>query len=94
LYYLPAHESRPAGRPAVLGIRPEYVEIHAGGDLVGEVTLVEPMGNHQVVWLRCGKALLASLVHDARRWAPGDKVAFAIDAARVSLFDPQTGNRL
>jgi hypothetical protein len=34
------------------------------------------------------------VVHDARRWAPGDKVAFAIDAARVSLFDPRTGNRL
>jgi multiple sugar transport system ATP-binding protein len=94
LYYLPAHDARPAGRPAVLGIRPEYVEIHAGGDLVGEVTLVEPMGNHQVVWLRRGKATLASLVHDARRFAPGDRVAFSIDATRVSLFDPATGNRL
>jgi len=94
LYWLPAHDARPAGRPAVLGIRSEYVEIHAGGDLVGEVTLVEPMGNHQVVWMRCGKATVASLVHDARRFAPGERVAFAIDAARVSLFDPATGHRL
>jgi multiple sugar transport system ATP-binding protein len=94
LCYLPALEGRPAGRPAVLGVRPEHVEIHADGDFVGEVTLVEPMGNHQVVWLRRGKAALASLVHDARRFAPGERVAFGIDPARVSLFDPQTGNRL
>jgi len=89
-----AHETRPVGKPAVLGVRAEHVEIRADGGLTGEVTLVEPMGNHQVVWLRCGTALLASLVHDARRWTPGDTVAFAIDTARVSLFDPQSGNRL
>jgi multiple sugar transport system ATP-binding protein len=94
LRYLPADESRPAGRTAVLGIRPEYVAIHADGDFVGEVTLVEPMGNHQVVWLRRGKAMLASLVHDARSYAPGERVAFSIDPMRVSLFDTATGNRL
>jgi multiple sugar transport system ATP-binding protein len=92
--YLPEDESRPAGRPAVLGVRPEHVEIHADGDFVGDVTLVEPMGNHQVVWLRRGNATLASLVHDGRHFAPGDRVAFAIDATRVSLFDPATGNRI
>jgi multiple sugar transport system ATP-binding protein len=91
---VPAHESRPAAQPAVLGVRPEHVEIRAGGELAGEVTLVEPMGNHQVVWMTCGQATLASLVHDARRFAPGERVAFSIDAARVSLFHPATGNRL
>jgi multiple sugar transport system ATP-binding protein len=91
---VPAYESRPAAQSAVLGVRPEHVEIRAGGDMTGEVTLVEPMGNHQVVWMTCGRATLASLVHDARRFAPGERVAFAIDAARVSLFDPATGNRL
>ena len=83
-----------AAGPAVLGVRAEHVELRADGPLAGEVTLVETMGNHQVVWLRCGKAALAGLVHDARRFAPGDTAAFAIDATRVSLFDPATGNRL
>ena len=83
-----------AAQPAVLGVRPEHVTIRADGPMTGEVTLVEPMGNHHVVWLRRGGATLASLVHEACRHAPGDRVAFAIDAARVSLFDAQTGNRL
>ena len=91
---VPAVESRPAAQAAVLGVRPEHVAIRAGGEMTGEVTLVEPMGNHQVVWMKCGKATVASLVHDARRFAPGERVTFAVDAARVSLFDPATGNRL
>jgi len=81
-------------RGAVLGVRPEHVAIVDDGPLGGEVTLVEPMGNHQVVWLRCGTHLLSALVHDMRVFAPGQRVAFAIDGARVSLFDPDDGRRL
>jgi multiple sugar transport system ATP-binding protein len=83
-----------SGRAAVLGVRPEHLAIRADGALAGTVSLVEPMGNHQVVWLRCGAHLLASLVHDDGAYAPGQAVRFGIDAQRVSLFDPQSGNRL
>jgi multiple sugar transport system ATP-binding protein len=58
------------------------------------VSLVEPMGNHQVVWIRCGAHTLASLVHGDSAYAPGQEVRFAIDANKVSLFDPRLGNRL
>jgi multiple sugar transport system ATP-binding protein len=44
----------PGARPAVLGVRPEHVAIRADGPMAGTVSLVEPMGNHQVVWIRCG----------------------------------------
>jgi multiple sugar transport system ATP-binding protein len=50
-----------------------------------------------VVWIRCGAATLAALVHDPRAaaaLAPGQALRFAIDAARVSLFDPASGARL
>jgi multiple sugar transport system ATP-binding protein len=83
-----------AGRAAVLGVRPEHVAIRADGALAGTVSLVEPMGNHLVVWIRCGAHALASLVHGDGAFAPGQAVRFGIDAARVSLFDPSTGNRL
>ncbi|MGB9110802.1 MAG: TOBE domain-containing protein, partial [Telluria sp.] len=72
----------------------EHVALRADGPLRGTVSLVEPMGNHQVVWLRCGGHLLASLVHDDSPYAPGQAVRFGIDAGRVSLFDPASGNRL
>jgi multiple sugar transport system ATP-binding protein len=91
---LPAGAEARAPRPAVLGVRPEHVALRADGPLRGTVALVEPMGNHQVVWLRCGADTLGALVHDARVFVPGDEVGFAIDAARVSLFDPADGERL
>jgi multiple sugar transport system ATP-binding protein len=94
---LPGAELAGAGAAAsavVLGVRPEQVEIRADGPLQGEVTLVEPMGNHQVVWLRCGAQAMSALVHDGRVFAPGQQLGFAIDAARVSLFDPADGRRL
>jgi multiple sugar transport system ATP-binding protein len=84
------------GRRALLGVRPEHVTIGQGPQwpFRGEVSLVEPMGNHQVVWLRCGAQTLAALEHDGRTFVPGQQVDFAIDATRVSLFDPVSGVRL
>ena len=79
---------------ATLGARPEHLQIRDDGPLEGVVTLVEPMGNHQVVWLDCGGHALSALVHEPRPMAAGQRVRFAIDAARVSLFDPASGKRL
>ena len=79
---------------ATLGVRPEHVHIAADGPLAATVTLVEPMGNHQVIWLACGGHLLSSIVHDAAPYAPGQALRLRIDAAEVSLFDPVQGNRI
>jgi multiple sugar transport system ATP-binding protein len=81
-------------QPAVLGVRPEHIRIEAGGRLAGTLELVEPMGNHQVVWIRCGAHLLSSIVHDTRALAPGQAVSFHIDATRARLFDPHDGKAL
>jgi multiple sugar transport system ATP-binding protein len=79
---------------ATLGVRPEHVHIEANGPLAASVTLVEPMGNHQVVWLACGGHLLSAIVHDAALHALGDAVRLRIDATQVSLFDPVDGGRI
>jgi multiple sugar transport system ATP-binding protein len=79
---------------AVLGVRPEHVRIEDGGRLQGTVALVEPMGNHQVLWLRCGEHLLSAIVQDAYVAAPGQALAFNIDANRARLFDPDSGKAL
>ncbi|MEW7849548.1 ABC transporter ATP-binding protein [Massilia aurea] len=86
---------RGGGAGAVtLAARPEHIHIDDHGPLCASVTLVEPMGNHQVVWLDCAGQALSSIVHDARPLVAGQAVRFAIDAGRVSLFDRATGKRL
>jgi len=90
---LAAHATAGA-RDAVLGIRPEHVRIGHGGAPAGTVSLVEPMGNHQVVWIESGGQLLSALVHDASTFALGEAVSFEVDTARVSLFDRPGGQRL
>ena len=87
-----AHAPGPCA--ATLGVRPEHVHIGAGGELPATVTLVEPMGNHQVVWLDCGGHPVSAIVHGDRVFAAGQTVRFGIDAAHVSLFDPVQGCRL
>ncbi|WP_118183332.1 ABC transporter ATP-binding protein [Paraburkholderia phosphatilytica] len=87
-------------RACQLGIRPEDVQVGAvevgapGGQLNARVMLVEPMGNHRVLWLDYPEAQVASIVQDKRPVAVGDQTGFALDTAHVSLFDEATGVRL
>ena len=87
-----------ANQAVVLGIRPEHVRLHEAGRWSAQVHLVEPMGNHQVVWLRLKyltqEHTLATLVHDGRAIAAGDQLRFDIDEEALSLFDADTQKRL
>ena len=81
-------------RRAVLGVRPEHVTIHPTGDLLATVSLVEPMGNHHVVWLEFGGALLSSVVPGRIDFGVDDTVRFVFDTSRISLFDQESEQRL
>ncbi len=83
-----------AGQALVLGIRPEHIRIADDGALEGTVALVEPMGNHQIVWIATAGQQLSAIVNDTRVFALGQTVRFAVDAARVSLFDKASEQRL
>jgi multiple sugar transport system ATP-binding protein len=91
---LDVRASGAGARDVVLGIRPEHISIAAGAAFAGKVTLVEPMGNHQIVWIDAGGQPMSALVHDDRAFAAGDAVSFSVDASRVSLFDPVSERRL
>ncbi len=82
------------GQAVTLGIRPEHIRIHAQGQHAGTVQLVEPMGNHHVVWIACGALQLATVVHGALALQADDPVRWDIDGARLSLFDHATEQRL
>jgi multiple sugar transport system ATP-binding protein len=92
-----AFAAQPTSGPrCVLGVRPEDVRVRIGADSNqrGQVSLIEPMGNHRVIWLDYHGMQIASIDQEKTPVAVGDSVAFAIDGAHISLFDEAGGARL
>jgi multiple sugar transport system ATP-binding protein len=88
--------SEPAfGKPVVAGIRPEDLHVGAGdAKLRGTVSLVEPMGNHRVVWLDYAGKPFASIAGDTGIAELDASLGFTIDPQHMSLFDKASGQRL
>ena len=78
----------------VLGVRAEDVKVSAEQRERAKVSLVEPMGNHRVIWLDYHGVQIASIDQTKTPVALADTVAFAFDSAQVSLFDEAGGERL
>ena len=83
-----------AGKPTTLGVRPEHITVRPGAAFQAAVSLVEPMGNHQVLWLNQEGAQLAVMLPEDETAAVDSRVAFDIDTGRISLFDQNSGERL
>jgi multiple sugar transport system ATP-binding protein len=79
---------------AILGIRPEHIQIGEDGPFAGTVALTEPMGNHQIVWIAVGERKLSAIVNDTRVFSLDQPVRFGVDSARLSLFDKTSEQRL
>lgn len=78
----------------IVGIRPEHMQLQADGEYGGKLSLVEPMGNHQLLWLNMGSQQLCLLDHENRQFQLEDTVRFDIHTDRVSLFDARSESRL
>nr|WP_316654546.1 ABC transporter ATP-binding protein [uncultured Gellertiella sp.] len=88
-----------AGRPVVLGLRPEHIranEEFAADEEVHEavVDIEEPMGADNLLWLKHAGHTMSVRVNGARRFQPGTKVRLAFDIRMASLFDTGTELRL
>ena len=85
-----------AGVAAVLGVRPEHLALHApGGDRPeAEVTLVEAMGAHEVVWLDLQGDRLAAIVPATGEHRIGERVGVQMDLDRASVFNPVSQERI
>ncbi len=81
---------------ATLGVRPEHIALHAGGAAFpgAEVTLVEMMGAHEVVWVDMQGHRLAAIAPATGAFVPGALVGVQMDFERASVFDPKSGQRL
>jgi multiple sugar transport system ATP-binding protein len=89
-------QAPPSNADVVLGVRPEHIEIvaSAGAPVSGVVSLVEPMGSHQVVWLDIHGHRLAASVPANDEPSVGSPVGLRIDARRACCFDPPTELRI
>jgi multiple sugar transport system ATP-binding protein len=84
------------GTAVVLGVRPEHLVLHAqgGGRPEAEVTLVEAMGAHEVVWLDMQGHKLAAIAPATGVHQIGDRVGVQMDLGRAILFDPVSQERI
>src|SRR5262245_336326 len=82
------------GQPLTLAIRPEHIRIAADAPYEGRVTVIEPMGNHQVLWIEWRGRTIACLTHDPREVQADQPVRFDFDSAQASLFDVAGDRRI
>jgi multiple sugar transport system ATP-binding protein len=94
------------GRGLIVGVRPEDLRLASESDpntLVGTVDVVEHLGSEQLIYIQTAGALLSETAETegvTARVAPGvvirhgERVALAVDPAKVHLFDPDTTRRL
>ena len=89
-------EGAAAGAPAVLGVRPEHLALHpaGAGHPEAEVTLVEAMGAHEVVWLDLQGQKLAAIAPSTGAHQMGDRVGVRMALDRAVLFDPVSQERI
>jgi len=90
---LAADFSRHAGAPAVLGIRPEHVELGAG-DLDMTIRAIEPMGSETVVIGTVLDQAVTALTSERIRLSAKDTVKVRFREEFAHVFDKRSANRL
>ncbi|MGJ4857512.1 ABC transporter ATP-binding protein [Labrys sp. La1] len=93
-----AFSVEPGVRKAVLGIRPEHIDVgpaSAGRHAArGRIDIVEPMGAETVLWTSFAGKPATIRVDGDNESGPGDEIGFHFDVGRASLFDAESGERL
>jgi multiple sugar transport system ATP-binding protein len=90
-----------AGREVTLGVRPEHCELATGTEtsppdsFEALVELVEPMGAETYFYLNTGThPLICRSPAETTHRSDGHRMRFRIQAHRVHLFDPASGERI
>jgi multiple sugar transport system ATP-binding protein len=89
-------EGEASGRAVVLGVRPEHLALHPAGEAgpQAEVTLVEAMGAHEVVWLDMQGHKVSAIAPATGVHQIGDRVCVQMDRDRAMVFDPVSQERI
>lgn len=87
-----------AGRPVVLGVRPEQIHLHKEfPDAIPiplQLSLVEPMGADSLLWGSVGDETLSIRTGPDEEHAIDERVDAYFQPSRASIFDDKTGARL
>jgi multiple sugar transport system ATP-binding protein len=79
------------------GIRPEGVLVAhepRDGHLAAEVGIIEPLGSHDIVEFRLGKATLRARTTSGFAARPAERAWVGIDMRQAHFFDRETGNAI
>jgi multiple sugar transport system ATP-binding protein len=71
---------------SLVGVRPEDVRLHRGGEFCGRVVLIEPLGVETIVHIQTGSLNLLSSIPGMTNLCIGDDVRFNIPYGRVHHF--------
>jgi len=88
-----AARTKSGGRAVTLGVRPEDVAL-GGGEIRGEVTVVEPAGHETLVFVDAGGVQLIARLGDEGRPAAPSPTLCRFRADRLHLFAGEDGARL
>jgi multiple sugar transport system ATP-binding protein len=83
----------PAGKPVVLGVRPEAIEFAETG-IAARVRIVEPTGAELHVILDAPGEELTTVIQGRRAVEEGANVSLALAHEALHFFDEETGERI
>ncbi|MCR4577796.1 MAG: ABC transporter ATP-binding protein [Clostridiales bacterium] len=78
------------GEDAILGVRPEFLPISAGGALEANIYSTLPAGMETTVKASCGDTMLTSVVFGSVDYEVDSKVRMDIVGSDIMLFDQST----
>jgi len=90
-------EGLPAAKEVTLGIRPEHVDLVAGGAEEGPGGMVcelEPLGSDVVTVLECGQEKVVAMTKPEAAYQLGHHSRVRFDPEKVHLFDNDSGLRI
>jgi multiple sugar transport system ATP-binding protein len=91
--HLPVPEGSDLPPSFTLGVRPEDVQPHVGGEFHGQIALVEPLGVETILHIKSGEQTLLSLIPGLTDLRMGDEVRFDIVRERLHCFQ-EDGKRI
>jgi iron(III) transport system ATP-binding protein len=78
----------------VIGVRPEFLNIHEKGSFTGEIYSSMPTGMETTVRINIGNYLLTGVVFGDVTFDIGSKIRFDIDTENILLFSRKTQNMM